>query len=81
MLDLGLEDALEDEVKINEVKTEDGRKVLLSKDYRGLLDIVNAYKTLKHAVSKTGMRDSHQGYNSGGSHANNKGYMKMTIAA
>jgi hypothetical protein len=40
--------------KINVHRFEDGKTLLMSKDYRGLMDIVNAYKTLKHAVSKTG---------------------------
>ena len=39
----------------------DGKVLLLNKDYRGHMDIVTAYKSLKSAVSKTGALKSHFG--------------------
>lgn len=64
--------------KINLVRTEDGKTLMLTKDYRGLMDIVNAYKTLKQAVTKSGngLTDNRQSMTGG-----SKGYLKMTIAA
>lgn len=64
--------------KINLHQTEDGKTILLTKDYKGLMDIVNAYKTLKHAVAKcgSGLTDNQQSMTGG-----TKGYLKMTIAA
>jgi hypothetical protein len=48
---LGDEDYDENFVpKINIARTDDGKTMLLTKDYQGHMDIVNAYKTLKHAV-------------------------------
>jgi hypothetical protein len=60
------------------VITDEGKTVLLTKDYKGSMDIVTAYKSLKHAVAKTGtgMSDNRASMKDG-----QKGYLKMTIAA
>lgn len=67
------------EEKIHQVKGEDGRRILLTKDYGpNVVDIVNAYKNLKAAVSKVG---SGMNENRHTSVTGPKGYLKMTIAA
>ena len=67
----------------------EGKTLLLNKDYKGTMDIVTAYKSLKQAVSKIGalkpqMRvgltenTAKPGTSMGGPR---KGYLKTTIAA
>lgn len=53
--------------------------MLLTKDYRASMDIVMAYKSLKQAVAKAGNKDPYR--HSMGEGGQNKGYLKMTIAA
>jgi hypothetical protein len=60
---------------------EDGKKILLSKDYRQVFDIVNAYKNLKQAVSKASGASGPHGILTKTNGAQAKGYLKMTIAA
>ena len=71
-----LEDNMTERRSMGMVETEDGRTVLLSKDYRQTTDIVTAYKSLKVAVSKAGNRPTDIGRAADA----NKGYLKMTIA-
>lgn len=67
----------------------EGKTIMLNKDYKGSMDIVTAYKSLKQAVVKLGALRPHLGVGNttentkpgttvGGSR---KGYLKMTIAA
>lgn len=67
----------------------EGKTLLLNKDYKGTMDIVTAYKSLKQAVSKIGALRPQMG----GAYTENtakpgtslggqrKGYLKTTIAA
>jgi hypothetical protein len=54
---------------------DDGRKYILNKDYDSTIDIISAYKSLKQAISKPAT------VHGGGNMNQNKGYLKMTIAA
>ena len=49
----------------------------MTKDYRGAMDIVMAYKSLKLAVVKAGTKNPYRQ----AMPESNRGYMKMTIAA
>ena len=67
------------EEKIHHVKGEDGRKLLLTKDYGpSVMDIVNAYKSLKTSVAKVGSGMNENRHTTVGG---TKGYLKTTIAA
>ena len=76
-----LDDTMSNNNQINQIKTKDGKTLLLTKDYRAALDIISAYKSLKQAVVKSTnlmMKDS---VNNATNRGNSKGYLKMTIAA